>query len=67
MMMLDVWARSLASVARSPAAVFAIPFLTVYSLTMLTESVMLIYNDFYTTLLVAVVAGVSARASAERP
>ncbi len=61
LMMLDVWARALASVARSPAAVFAIPFLTVYSLTMLTESVMLIYNDFYTTLLVAVVAGVSSR------
>lgn len=67
MMMLDVWARSLASVARSPAAVFAIPFLTVYSLTMLTESVMLIYNDFYTTLLVAVVAGVSVRPGEARP
>ena len=67
LMMLDVWVRALASVARSPAAVFAIPFLTVYSLTMLTESVMLIYNDFYTTLLAAVAAGVSAPGRAERP
>ena len=49
----QVWLRSIVSAYRRPAGYFALPFLVVYSLMTLTESVALIYNDFLWVMFVA--------------
>ncbi len=50
---IELWLRTLWSVFRSPGAYFALPFLAVYSLTTLTESVAFIYNDLDWVMLAA--------------
>lgn len=49
----EVWGRTLWSVFTSKAAYFALPFLAVYTLSTLTESVAVIYNDLYWVILAA--------------
>jgi exopolysaccharide production protein ExoQ len=50
----EAWIRSFAAAYRSPAGYFALPFLVVYSLMTLTESVAIVYNDFIWVMFVAV-------------
>jgi O-antigen ligase len=42
----EVWGRTLVAAYRRPAGYFALPFLAVYSLMTLTETVAVVYNDF---------------------
>ena len=53
---LEVWTRALIALYRSAGAYLAIPFLLVYSLTTLTESVALVFNDSRWLIFVAVAA-----------
>lgn len=52
--LLEVWGRTLWSVFTSKGAYLALPFLTVYTLTTLTESVAFIYNDLDWVMLAAI-------------
>ena len=50
---LEIWGRTLWSVFTNKGAYFALPFLAVYTLTTLTESVAFIYNDLDWVILAA--------------
>ncbi len=50
----EVWTRAVIALYRSPGAFLAIPFLLVYSMTTLTESVALVFNDARWTIFVAI-------------
>ena len=52
--LIEVWGRTLWSVFTSKGAYLALPFLTVYTLTTLTESVAFIYNDLDWLMLAAI-------------
>jgi O-antigen ligase len=78
---LETWVRALVGLFSGRAAWFAAPFLLVYTLTSLTESITLIWNDLRWVMFVAVAvklalgerrdaaqaAAVSARANSARP
>jgi exopolysaccharide production protein ExoQ len=49
----EIWLRALRSVFRTPGAYLTFPFLVVYSLRTLTESVTLIWNDLHWVMFVA--------------
>jgi exopolysaccharide production protein ExoQ len=50
----EAWLRAVVAAYRSPAGYFALPFLVVYSLMTLTESVAMVYNDFIWVMFVVV-------------
>lgn len=52
--LIAVWGRTLWSVFTTKGAYFALPFLTIYTLTTLTESVAFIYNDLDWVMLAAI-------------
>jgi O-antigen ligase len=56
----EAWVRSLTTLYRSVGGYFAPPFLAVYSLMTLTESVAVVYNDFIWVMFVAVAAKLAA-------
>jgi O-antigen ligase len=51
---IEIWTRAVVALYRSAGAYLAIPFLLVYSLTTLTESIALVFNDSRWMILVAV-------------
>ena len=51
---IEVWTRSLVALYRSPGAYLAIPLMLVYSMTTLTESIAVVFNDMRWLIFVAV-------------
>ena len=51
---IEVWTRALVALYRSPGAYLAVPFLLVYSMTSLTESIALVFNDARWLIFVAI-------------
>jgi exopolysaccharide production protein ExoQ len=49
----ETWLRTVRAIYTSPGAYLAAPFLVIYSLTTITESVVLNYNDFIWVLFAA--------------
>ncbi len=56
----EVWARSVLAAYRSPAGYFALPFLVVFSVMTLTETLALVYNDFIWVTFVALAVKLAA-------
>ncbi len=59
----QTWVRGLIAAYRRPGGYFALPFLTVFSLMTLTESVVAVYNDFIWVIFVAMAAKLAAPAA----
>ena len=63
----EVWIRSLVAAYRSPAGFFALPFMVVYSLMTLTESVAVVYNDFIWVMFAALALKLAAPLRSTEP
>jgi len=53
---IEVWTRALIALFRSAGAYLAIPFLLVFSMTTMTESIAVIFNDSRWLIFVAIAA-----------
>jgi O-antigen ligase len=50
---LTIWVRAIIALYRSPSAYLVLPFLLVYTMTSLTESIVMVYNDMRWVILTA--------------
>ena len=67
LLFVEVWLRTLWTAYRSPAGRLALPFMAVYSLMTLTESVALVYNDFIWLMFTVLAVKLAAPRSEEPP
>jgi O-antigen ligase len=63
----ETWVRGLVAAYRAPGGYFALPFLAVYSLMTLTETVAAVYNDFVWVIFVAVAVKLATPSAPAEP